>query len=94
MKPTVPLIIKFVFVFILLYLHFFAQSLFIYPFQVFKYPGFSEEWSFEVGDIPWMSWHPVANVLFCGTADSEMWMWKIPSGLKLGYLPPPPLPPS
>ena len=22
----------------------------------------------------------MANVLFCGTADSEMWMWKIPSG--------------
>lgn len=48
--------------------------------KVFKYPGFAEEWSFEVGDILWMSWHPVANVLFCGTADSEMWMWKIPSG--------------
>jgi len=48
--------------------------------KVFKYPGYSMEWSFEVGDILWMKWHPVANVLFCGTADSEMWMWKIPSG--------------
>jgi len=48
--------------------------------KVFKYPGFNSEFSFEVGDINWLMWHPVANVLFCGTADSEMWMWKIPSG--------------
>jgi len=48
--------------------------------KVYKYPGFSLVWSFEVGDINWLKWHPVANVLFCGTADSEMWMWKIPSG--------------
>jgi len=49
--------------------------------KVFKYPGYSEEWSFEVGDINFLSWHPVANVLFCGTTDSELWMWKIPSGV-------------
>jgi len=48
--------------------------------QVFKYPGYTEEWAFDVGDILWLRWHPVANVLFCGTTDSEMWMWKIPSG--------------
>eukprot|EP00088_Acartia_fossae_P049652 TRINITY_DN5484_c0_g1_i7.p1 TRINITY_DN5484_c0_g1~~TRINITY_DN5484_c0_g1_i7.p1 ORF type:complete len:423 (-),score=84.07 TRINITY_DN5484_c0_g1_i7:84-1352(-) len=48
--------------------------------KVFKYPGLTVEWSFEVGDINWLKWHPVANVLFAGTADSEMWMWKIPSG--------------
>ena len=47
---------------------------------MFKYPGYSEEFSFEVGDILWLRWHQVAHVLFCGTADSEMWMWKIPSG--------------
>ena len=51
--------------------------------QVFKYPGYTEEWAFDVGDILWLRWHPVANVLFCGTTDSEMWMWKIPSGDKL-----------
>merc|ERR1719167_854785 len=48
--------------------------------KVYKYPGLVEEWSFEVSDITWLRWHTVANVLFCGTADSEMWMWKIPSG--------------
>ena len=47
---------------------------------MFKYPGYSEEFSFEVGDILWLRWHQVAHVLFCGTTDSEMWMWKIPSG--------------
>jgi len=49
--------------------------------KVLKYPGFAEAWSFEVGDILWLRWHIVANVLFAGTADSEMWMWKIPSGV-------------
>ncbi len=45
-----------------------------------RYPGYAEVWSFEVGDILWLRWHPLANVLLCGTADSEMWMWKIPGG--------------
>ena len=27
-----------------------------------------------------MSWHPATNVLFATTVDSELWMWKIPSG--------------
>jgi len=48
--------------------------------KVLKYPGYAEEWSFDVGDVLWMRWHPVANVLFCGTSDSGLWMWKIPSG--------------
>jgi len=37
-------------------------------------------WSFETGDMSWLDWHPGANVLFAGTADSSFWMWKIPSG--------------
>jgi hypothetical protein len=49
--------------------------------KVLRYPGYAEVWSFEVGDILWLRWHPLANVLFCGTADSEMWMWKIPGGI-------------
>lgn len=48
--------------------------------KVFRYPGFQQVWSFDVEDILWLCWHPVANVLFCGTADSQTWMWKIPSG--------------
>ena len=36
-------------------------------------------WSFETGDMSWLDWHPGANVLFAGTADSSFWMWKIPS---------------
>jgi len=47
--------------------------------RVYRVPGFQQIWSFEVGDILWLKWHSVANVLFCG-ADSDMWMWKIPSG--------------
>lgn len=37
-------------------------------------------WSFEMGDMEWMDWHPGAAVLFAGSADGDMWMWKIPSG--------------
>lgn len=48
--------------------------------RVYRVPGFQQIWSFEVGDILWLKWHSVANVLFCGTVDSDMWMWKIPSG--------------
>lgn len=36
--------------------------------------------SFETGDVTWLDWHPGANVLFAGTEDSSLWMWKIPSG--------------
>ena len=38
-------------------------------------------WNFETSDISWLRWHDVApNVLFAGTEESELWMWKIPSG--------------
>ena len=45
-------------------------------------PNITQEpvWSFETGDITWLDWHPGANVLFAGTEDSSLWMWKIPSG--------------
>lgn len=33
----------------------------------------------EATEITWMDWHPGANVLFAGTEDSLLWMWKIPS---------------
>ncbi|XP_072473857.1 angio-associated migratory cell protein isoform X2 [Notamacropus eugenii] len=39
-----------------------------------------EVWSFEVGDLEWMEWHPRAPVLLAGTADGNTWMWKVPSG--------------
>nr|XP_056717595.1 angio-associated migratory cell protein [Euleptes europaea] len=39
-----------------------------------------EIWSFEVGDLEWMEWHPQASVLLAGTADGNSWMWKIPGG--------------
>ena len=44
-------------------------------------PNIVEEpvWSFETGDITWLDWHPGSNVLFAGTEDSSLWMWKIPS---------------
>ena len=28
----------------------------------------------------WLEWHPEASVLLAGTADGNVWMWKIPSG--------------
>jgi len=38
-------------------------------------------WSFETSDISWLKWHDAApNVLFTGTEESELWMWKVPSG--------------
>ena len=38
-------------------------------------------WSFETSDVSWLRWHDAApNVLFAGTEDSQLWMWKVPSG--------------
>ncbi|XP_078062265.1 angio-associated migratory cell protein [Mustelus asterias] len=39
-----------------------------------------EVWSFEVGDLQWVEWHPCAHVLLAGTDEGSCWMWKIPSG--------------
>ncbi|KAF4080002.1 hypothetical protein AMELA_G00165390 [Ameiurus melas] len=48
--------------------------------KVWKVEAKEEIWSFEVGDLEWLQWHPCAPVLLAGTADGNMWMWKIPSG--------------
>lgn len=41
----------------------------------------NEIWSFHTGtDIEIMRFHPSANVLLVGTNDSQLWMFKIPSG--------------
>jgi len=48
--------------------------------RVVRNPGWEKVWSFEVGDVLWLKWHPVANVLFAGTEDSQVWMWKMPGG--------------
>lgn len=48
--------------------------------KVWKVEGAEEIWSFEVGDLEWLEWHPCAHVLLAGTADGNTWMWKIPSG--------------
>ena len=37
-------------------------------------------WDFDCGDLEWCEWHPKANVIFGGTADGDIYMWKIPSG--------------
>ena len=38
-------------------------------------------WAFHTGsDIELMRFHPSAHVLFVGTNDSQLWMFKIPSG--------------
>ncbi|XP_048835237.1 angio-associated migratory cell protein [Brienomyrus brachyistius] len=48
--------------------------------KVWKLETKEEIWSFEVGDLEWMEWHPCAPVLLAGTADGSVWMWKIPAG--------------
>ncbi|CAF0885072.1 unnamed protein product [Adineta ricciae] len=41
----------------------------------------TEVWSFHTGnDIELMRFHPSAHVLFVGTNDSQLWLFKIPSG--------------
>lgn len=37
-------------------------------------------WDFESVDLEWCKWHAVLNVLFAGSTDGELYMWKIPSG--------------
>ncbi|XP_078260465.1 angio-associated migratory cell protein [Rhinoraja longicauda] len=39
-----------------------------------------QTWSFEVGDMQWVEWHPCAHVLLAGTDEGSCWMWKVPSG--------------
>uniref|UniRef100_A0A8C2L2Q1 Angio-associated, migratory cell protein n=1 Tax=Cyprinus carpio TaxID=7962 RepID=A0A8C2L2Q1_CYPCA len=48
--------------------------------KVWKVENKEEIWSFEVGDLEWLEWHPCAPVLLAGTAEGNVWMWKIPSG--------------
>ncbi|TDG96283.1 hypothetical protein EPR50_G00238630 [Perca flavescens] len=48
--------------------------------KVWKVDTKEEIWSFEVGDLEWLEWHPCAPVLLAGTDDGNVWMWKIPSG--------------
>uniref|UniRef100_A0A8B9UGM8 Angio-associated migratory cell protein n=1 Tax=Anas zonorhyncha TaxID=75864 RepID=A0A8B9UGM8_9AVES len=48
--------------------------------KVWRVDAKEEVWSFEVGDLEWMEWHPQAHVLLAGTADGNSWMWKIPGG--------------
>ncbi|KAF7241764.1 Angio-associated migratory cell protein [Varanus komodoensis] len=48
--------------------------------KVWRVDTKEEIWSFEVGDLEWMEWHPQSHILVAGTADGNSWMWKIPSG--------------
>ncbi|XP_061523487.1 angio-associated migratory cell protein isoform X2 [Phycodurus eques] len=48
--------------------------------KVWKVETKEEIWSFEVGDLEWLEWHPCAPVLLAGTDDGNVWMWKIPGG--------------
>jgi len=43
--------------------------------------SYEQVWDFETGsDVTAMRWHPSANVLLAATAESELWMWRLPSG--------------
>ncbi|KAK3733715.1 hypothetical protein QZH41_011236 [Actinostola sp. cb2023] len=48
--------------------------------KVWKKESGQEVWNFECGDLEWLDWHHSAHVLVAGTADGNVWMWKIPSG--------------
>lgn len=48
--------------------------------QVWTVSDCSLTWSFECSDLEWLHWHPAALVLFAGTIDGDIYMWKIPSG--------------
>lgn len=48
--------------------------------KVWKVETKKEIWSFEVSDVEWLQWHPLAHVLIVGTVDGDTWMWKIPDG--------------
>jgi len=48
--------------------------------KVWKVAAKEVVWEFETSDITSMFWHPSSNILFATTVDSELWMWKIPSG--------------
>lgn len=48
--------------------------------QVWKMSNKLLIWDYNVGDMTWMRWHPVASVLFAGAASGEIYMWKIPGG--------------
>lgn len=37
-------------------------------------------WEYEMGDMSWMRWHTVANVLLAGAETGETYVWLIPSG--------------
>lgn len=47
---------------------------------VWKVATKEQVFSFECSDAEWLKWHPASHVLFLGTVDGEVWMWKIPSG--------------
>jgi len=31
-------------------------------------------------EVMWLRWHPKGNVLLCGSNDSTVWLWQLPSG--------------
>lgn len=37
-------------------------------------------WCNEGDDIEWLTWHPAANVLFCGCHSGDIYLWQIPRG--------------
>lgn len=41
---------------------------------------FKKVWEFSMGDMSWMKWHRKSNVLFAGSENGEIYIWRIPSG--------------
>lgn len=37
-------------------------------------------WEYSMGDMSWLRWHKVANVLMAGSEDGEIYVFRLPSG--------------
>lgn len=48
--------------------------------QIWKVNDKQSIWNYDMGDMSWMQWHSAANVLFAGSVQGEIYMWKIPDG--------------
>ncbi|XP_043285332.1 angio-associated migratory cell protein [Venturia canescens] len=48
--------------------------------KVWKISEKNVVWDFDMGDATWMRWHRMANVLFAGSVEGDVYMWRIPDG--------------
>jgi WD40 repeat protein len=37
-------------------------------------------WCYEGDDMEWLAWHPLTNILLCGSHSGEVYVWQVPQG--------------